>query len=186
MFKKTLFLLNLHTTFTLNEQIPYEIFISASLSSASPPLSSSSLPATFFASLPGGTSAVSELLKLSVLALLCTIPGNILGSVAGSCQYAAAEWPVLVGEISIVEARLVRAKAWSSRLGGVELLLLLSTRFNLVMSRLECEREGRGSLTEGWLGLLKWRRELPDDEVGSESCIMATIELCGVGRVGAT
>lgn len=62
---------------------------------------------------------------------------------------------------------------------------MLSTRLILAMSRLGCEGEGRGSLKGEWLELLRRRRELPDDEVGIESCCMAMIELCEVGMVGA-
>lgn len=39
------------------------------------------------------------------------MPGNILGSVTGSCQYAVAGWAVLFGEMSVVEARVLRGKA---------------------------------------------------------------------------
>lgn len=52
-------------------------------------------------------------------------------------------------------------------------------------TRLECERESWGNLKGGWLGSLRRRRGLPDDEVGCESCCMAMMELCAVGKVAA-
>lgn len=61
----------------------------------------------------------------------------------------------------------------------------MSTRLILALSRLECEREGGFSLKGEWLELLRRRRELPDDDVGTESCCMAMMELCEVGKVGA-
>ena len=55
----------------------------------------------------------------------------------------------------------------------------------MLSTGLECERERWGNLKGGWLGSLRRRRGLPDDEVGSESCCMAMMELCAVGKVGA-
>lgn len=57
--------------------------------------------------------------------------------------------------------------------------------FEFLSTGLECERERRGNLKGGWLGSLRRRRGLPDDEVGSESCCMAMMELCALGKVGA-